>query len=86
MDKIDRLRSVLSKNTDPFDNGDVIRWSSLGRYIYAAIRTPSGWCTTATSSDMYVSPVLEYEDLVAVLNRAETTGIEVSSGWIWVDY
>ena len=74
--------ALQTKVTDPFDNGDVIRWLAAGRYLYAAIKTPAGWYTT--SNNPIVPKVLDYEELVEVLARSGNDEIVVSSQWVRV--
>lgn len=81
---IDRLREDLkTKVTDPFVNGDVIRWTSGERYIYAAVKTSAGWFTTAGggNGNYFVPGNLDYEELLEVLAKSDVTEVETSTRW-----
>lgn len=69
---------------DPFQVGDVIRWTVDGGYSYAAFRTPVGWYTTARADNMYVRQTYRYLDLVKMLVKREVQDLEVSTGWVSV--
>ena len=76
------LKSALkNKTTDEFEVGTVIRWTSSGKYTYAAIKSPIGWFTTAREYNSYVPQQLTFDQLVKVLQRAETTEVMVSDSW-----
>lgn len=81
------LRKALKdKKVDKFDVGTVIRWKSAGVYNYAAIKAGNGkWYTTAASFNSFVSQILDFDDLVEVLSRAETDEIDVSLTWERLD-
>lgn len=80
---MEALRSALAnKVTDQFQAGDVIRWTALGRYTYAAIKISDGrWYTTAAANNGYVNKILTFNELVDVLARAESTDIALASSW-----
>ena len=87
MDSAHQLRETIgTKVTDPFVDGDVIRWVSGGRYNYAAIKTPRGWFTTARGYDgnTHVNAVYDYEDLAEMLASSDVTEIEVALEWMSV--
>lgn len=81
------LRKALKdKKVDKFDVGTVIRWKSAGVYNYAAVKAGNGkWYTTAASFNSFVSQILDFDDLVEVLSRAETDEIDVSLTWERLD-
>lgn len=77
---IEALRADLAdKVTDPFTEGSVIRWTSAGRYIYVAVKTVAGWYTT--SNNAIIPKVMDYEELVEVLARADTDNVELAMIW-----
>ena len=80
---VEQLREAVGyKVTDPFQNGDMIRWKDGGRYTYAAaIKTPVGWITTVRISDSYVSHTYDYEDFVEMLATSDTSEIQVAVEW-----
>lgn len=76
------LKSALkNKIADEFEVGTVIRWTSSGTYTYAAIKSPVGWFTTARDYNTYVPQQVTFDQLVKILQRAETTEIEVATEW-----
>lgn len=77
------LRKVLKdKSVDRFETGDVIRWLAAGTYSYAAIKTPVGWYTTAsTAAYRHVGQVLTWDELIDVLSKSEATEIQVAIEW-----
>lgn len=79
---INDLKEALAKaNRDNFAVGDVVRWTSAGKYNYAAIKTEIGWFTTAREFNNYVAQQLTYETLIKVLSKAEVTDIKVATEW-----
>jgi hypothetical protein len=77
-------KALKDKASDRFETGDVIRWTAAGKYSYAAIKTPAGWYTTASALAVRVGKmpfVLDYDGLLDVLNRAETTDIKIATEW-----
>lgn len=80
---MESLREALAnKITDQFVVGDVIRWRSLDRYDYAAIKVGNGnWYTTASFTNSYVPKILGFNELVDILARPESTNILLASGW-----
>lgn len=69
---------------DDFEFGTVLRWTTDAGYnvfLYAALKTPVGWATTARSGNAYVDRVLTFEELLEILGRAETTDVRVVSEW-----
>lgn len=82
MDSISKLRKAVKKrNVDDFIVGTVVRWTASNRYTYAAIKTQIGWFTTARSINSFVPQQLDYEELVEILARAETTDVAVATMW-----
>lgn len=81
-DPIKLLRKALEdKVTDLWPAGTVIRWTASDRYIYVAVKTPVGWFTTSRSGNSFVPQQMDYEGLVEVLARSETSNIEVATTW-----
>lgn len=71
---------------DQFKDGDVLRWKSAGRYSYAAIRTPLGWYTTASSSgERFVPKIVQFAGLIDVLSQPSVSDIEFASEWTNID-
>jgi hypothetical protein len=74
---------------DDFPVGTVIRWEADGGhtvYHYAAIKAGNGaWYTTAASFNTHVSQNVDFETLVEILARSETTQIEVATTWEPID-
>lgn len=69
---------------DDFPLGTVIRWEAdahIRVYLYAAIKTPVGWATTAQPHNPYVDGLVEFEDLLEILSRSETQNVQVSESW-----
>jgi hypothetical protein len=78
----DLKKALKNKVTDRFKTGDVIRWKAAGFYSYAAIKTPVGWYTTASNrAAAYVGQVVSFDKLLEILNRSETTDIQVATEW-----
>jgi hypothetical protein len=80
---IEALKEDLANATrDTFEVGDVVRWLAAGKYNYAAIKTPVGWYTTAsTRAANHVHQVLTYTDLVEVLRAPDVSQVEVATQW-----
>jgi hypothetical protein len=83
---VSALKKVLKNaNVDKFATADVIRWdveTPRITYSYAAIKTPVGWYTTASSSAYrHVSQILTFDELVEVLSRNEVSAVEVATEW-----
>lgn len=75
-------KSLRKKIKDRFKVGDVIKWTAAGRFTYAAVKTESGWFTTARTGNVFVDSRLDgYEDLVEILARSEVSDVMVSTGW-----
>lgn len=76
------LRKALkNKVVDEFEVGAVIRWTSSGRYVYTAVKSPIGWFTSAAEYNRYVPQIVDFDTLVEILARAETSNVEVASSW-----
>jgi hypothetical protein len=67
--------------TDNFLLGDVIRWTASDRYVYAAVKSPVGWFTTAAEYNRHVPQVVTYEELVKILSRAEVSDVQFATNW-----
>lgn len=76
---IQKARS--GKDRDRFPVGTVIRWVNAGRYDYAAIKTQVGWFTTARYGNAYVPQTPTWEEMLSILGRNETTGVEIATTW-----
>lgn len=70
---------------DKFEVGDVVRWTSAGRYTYAAIKTEIGWFTTSRYGNPFVAQVLDFDELLEVIARSETTDVAYASVWTEVE-
>lgn len=73
-------KSLAEKTIDLWVIGTVVRWTASGRYTYAAIKTAAGWYTTSTGN-VFTPQQLDYEELIEVLARSETSDIEVATAW-----
>lgn len=76
--------ALASARRDDFENGTVVRWKSdAGRdvFLYAAVKTPVGWFTTAREFNSYVPQLVKFDDLLEILARAETTSVSVAKEW-----
>jgi hypothetical protein len=86
MDSIRRLRkSVKKANKDTFEIGTVIKWTAANRYTYAVIKTAIGWASTARPTNSFVPHVMEFDELVEILGRSETSDIAVATAWEAID-
>lgn len=83
MHKVEKLKEQITAHTvDPFADGDVIRWVSGGRYIYAAVKTPAGWYTTAALKyNTFVPKQLEYEELAEILAKGHVSDVCIATEW-----
>jgi hypothetical protein len=81
-EELKALRKALkSKTTDRWAEGTVIRWTSGGRYTYAAIKTAVGWYTTSGFNNGYVPKTLSYEDLIEILAKSISSDIAIATEW-----
>lgn len=76
-------KAIKAKNVDDFEPGTVIAWKSAGRYHYAAIKTPVGWFTTANNNP-FTPNVVDYDELIEILARAETTDAQMAGAWLYI--
>ena len=77
---IARLRGALAPRVvDAFEEGDVIRWKS-GIYQYAVIKAKGKYWFTGGGS-WYGTRSVNYDDLIAILNRAEVSDVAVATAW-----
>jgi hypothetical protein len=67
--------------TDDFLGGDVIRWTASDKYVYAAIKSPVGWFTTAAEYNRHVPQIVTYEELVKILSRSEVSDVQFAITW-----
>lgn len=83
------LKEALAEvKRDTFEEGTVIRWVASGRYTYAALKTPVGWYTTAKAmpdSAQRVPQVVNFDQLLAILSKSETTKVEVATEWTAIE-
>jgi hypothetical protein len=79
---IDTLTRVVNGQPlieDTFDNGQVIAWEQSG-YLYAAIKTPIGWTTTASEGNRanpQVPRTTTFEVLLAMLSEDKVSTVHV---------
>lgn len=73
--------AVKNSHRDAFDVGTVIRWTSSSKYIYVAVKSPVGWFTTARYNNSFVPQVVDFDTLLEILSRSETSDIKVASTW-----
>lgn len=82
---LEAIREVRKQAViDDFEYGTVIRWTTdagYNVYLYAAIKTPVGWATTAKTGNTHVEQVVTFEELLEILGRAETTDVRVAAEW-----
>jgi len=88
--KVASLRKTINRVSDPFSNGDVIRWRFKERYTYAALRANGQWWLTgrrpetmtyANLQDSYSGRVLSYDELTSILSRPDVDQIVVCQSW-----
>jgi hypothetical protein len=83
---MDAIREVRrSAKPDDFEFGSVIRWTTDAGYnvfLYAALKTPAGWVTTARAGNSFVPQTISFEELLEILGRSETTDVRVASSWV----
>ena len=74
------LQKTITKaqtNRDDFAVGTVLRWTYLGRYTYAALKTGAGWYTTSQQGSNRTT----WERLLEDLTKPEVTNVAVSTEW-----
>lgn len=74
-DAICAVRETAHK--DQFEIGSVVRWTSAGRYKYAALKSDAGWFTTATITNPFVGQKITFEELLDILARPESSEVYV---------
>jgi hypothetical protein len=75
-------KALKGKTVDKFEVGTVIRWMSAGKWAYVSIKTDAGWFTSARTNNYYVDSKFDnFEAMLEVLARSETTDIEVATEW-----
>lgn len=80
MDTLYRLVNGRPLIEDTFEDGAVVQWTQSG-YLYAAIKTPDGWVTTAGESnraDPQIPRVTDIANLAALLSLDKVTFVAVS--------
>lgn len=77
------LRKAVRKsaNRDEYANGTVVRWTTGGRYNYAAIKTDAGWYTTASQRSWSIDKVITFDELLEIAGRSDTTDVMVATEW-----
>lgn len=73
------------EDRDTFPEKTVIRWVSSRRYDYCAIKTSAGWFTTARYGNCFVPQTLDWEELLSILARSETTAVQIADSWQGID-
>lgn len=83
VDAVKGLRKALSKKVaDRFKTGDVIRWTGSEKYTYAVIKDGRGkWTITADTALFYGARSFTFDELLKILNRADTSNIGVATAW-----
>ena len=70
---------------DTFKDGDVIRWTSSGKYSFTALKTPGGWYTSAAKFGKTipsgVPQIANWDQLYEILKRDEVTDVQVATSW-----
>lgn len=76
------VREVVATATkDVFPVGAVIRWQAR-QYTYAALKAGNGqWYTTSASFNTFVPQILDFDDLMDVITRAEVEEVAVATAW-----
>lgn len=74
-------KAIRQSRRDDFADGTVLRWTSGGRYTYAAIKTAVGWFTSARPGNPFVESVLDFDGLLEVLSRPDASDVEVAVVW-----
>lgn len=71
---------------DTFKNGDVIRWTSGGRFTFTALKTPGGWYTSSASYGgnvpSGVPQIPSWSKLAKILQSDDVTDVQYAAGWI----
>lgn len=74
-------KALKNRITDRFETGDVIRWTSNGRYTYAVVKDGRGLWTITGAGSWYGKGSFTFDELVDVLNRSEVSDVVVATGW-----
>lgn len=64
-----------------FQIGSVISWVMGGRYIYAAVKTETGWYATSYNDNGWIPRRMNDDQLLDVLSRPEATKIRLALTW-----
>lgn len=76
------IQEVLAKShKDTFELGTVLRWTSGGKYLFAAIKSPVGWFTTSQSPHSPIAGILTFNELLEVMARPDITEVMVAQEW-----
>jgi hypothetical protein len=76
---IKEVKRAVKRSNDDFEDGTIVAWTSSERYTYAAIKSPRGWYTTASSAaaSYGVQQVITFEALLKIIARSETSNVRV---------
>ena len=75
-------KQLKNKSEDDFPTGTVIRWRSLGRYTYAAIKAGNRWHITGTAR-FYGSSDFTTEDFIKkVLMSGDVSDVDIATDWV----
>ena len=74
-----QVKKAVKKARDDFETGTIIAWTASDRYTYAAIKTPVGWYTTASSAAAAfgVNKIIDFEQVLEILARGESSKVRV---------
>jgi hypothetical protein len=80
-------KDIEDVNVDRWEYGTVIRWEAKydgefrDAFLYAAVKTPSGWVSTARIETGSVPKTMGYDKLVKILARRTTHNVQVATTW-----
>lgn len=76
------LREALAeKVSDTFEDGTVFRWTSGGKYDYAAIKAGGRYWLSGTYDFYNNGGVTDYTGLLDIFSRPDVTDIKIATGW-----
>lgn len=79
---VSKLREAIGEKDDDFAEGEVIRWTSGGRFTYAAVKAGGRWWISGNGT-WYGGHVFDFEALVKILGRSDVTNVEVADPDAW---
>ena len=83
MDALKALKKALKKKViDEFKDGDVIKFTSGGKYTYVVLKAGGRWWITGVYDFFGVGRVFDFEKLLEILSDGNVTDIQVASDWV----